>query len=112
MIDTRVETTLSKSYQITLPSAIRKALRLEAGDPLEIEMRGSEVVVKRAETREEKVRRAFEELDRMVEEHRKNMTPEQKAFAEKTKGWTANQLREYIDNLPETRAYYKEKYGI
>lgn len=107
-----VTTTMSKAYQITVPSVIRKALRLEPGDPVEFAMEGSRAVLVRAETREEKIERLFADLDRIRAEQEEQMTPEQREFAKMAAGWTANQHREYIDNLPETKAYIREKYGV
>ena len=104
--------TLSKGFQITLPSFARKKVGLDAGDEIEVDVRNGEIILKRAETREEAVKRVFRELEKMKIEREKHMTPEQKAFARKTAGWTINQYHEYIDNLPETKAYIKEKYGL
>lgn len=108
----RIVTTMSKGYQITVPSVVRKALGLEPGDPVEFELEKGRVVLVRAETREEKMKRIFADLDRIRAEQERQMTPEQKEFAKMAAGWTVNQYREYIDNLPETKAYVKEKYGI
>lgn len=107
-----VTTTLSKAYQITVPSVIRKALGMAPGDTVEFVIERGQAVLRKAETREEQVKRVFAELDRIRAEQEKQMTPEQKAFAKMAVGWTANQHREYIDNLPETKAYIKEKYGV
>ncbi len=107
-----VTTTMSKAYQITVPSVIRKALGLEPGDPVDFKMERGRAILRRAETREEQVRRVFAELDRLKEEREKQMTPEQLEMAKKMAGWTINQYHEYYDNLPETKAYLKEKYGI
>ena len=107
-----VTTTMSKAYQITVPSVVRKALRLEPGDPVEFEMEQGRAVLVRAETREEKIKRVFADLDKIRERELSRMTAEQKERIEMSKGWTVNQYHEYIDNLPETKAYIKEKYGI
>lgn len=107
-----VTTTISKGYQITVPSSIRKALGLSPGDSIDFEMERGQVVLRRAETQEERVRRIFAELDELKTEREKRMTPDQKEFAEMSAGWTINQFHEYYDNLPETKAYLKEKYGI
>jgi len=107
-----VTTTMSKAYQITVPSVVRKALGLEPGDPVDFRIEKGRAVLKRAETHEEKVKRAFAELERWRAEWEKTMTPEQKEFAEMAKGWTINQHHEYYDNLPETKKYLKEKYGV
>lgn len=102
-----VTTTMSKAYQITVPSMIRKALGLEPGDPVDLKMEQGQAVLKRAETREEQVRRVFAELD----EWREGLSDETKAKIKKHAGWTINQYHDYYDNLPETKAYLKEKYG-
>lgn len=107
-----VTTTMSKGYQITVPSVIRKALGLEPGDAVDFRMERGQAVLRPAETQEQKVRRIFDELDRMRIEREKRMTPKQKEFAKMTAGWTARQYREYIDSLPETKQYWKEKYGV
>ena len=107
-----VTTTLSKGYQITLPSAMRKALKLEAGDEIVLEQQKGGILVKKALTREEQIKKMFDELDVIRKEQEKQMTPEQKAFAKMSAGWTVNQYHEYFDNLPETKKYNKEKYGV
>lgn len=101
---------LSKSNQITLPSAVRKLLKLQPGECIAFDTEARTFA--KAETDEEKIRRLFNELELLHQEHEKHATPAQKAFAEKTRGWTATQIREYIDSLPETKAYRKEKYGL
>lgn len=107
-----VTTTMSKAYQITVPSTIRKMLGLEPGDTVDFEVLGEGVRMSKAMSREEKIGRVFARLDELKVEREKRMTPEQKKFAEMSKGWTASQYREYIDNLPETKKYLKEKYGV
>lgn len=107
-----ITTTLSKGYQITLPSVLRKALKLEAGDEVVLEQSRDGILLKKALTREEQLKKMAEELDRIREEQEKQMTPEQKAFAKMSAGWTINQYHEYISNLPETKKYIKEKYGV
>lgn len=108
----QIEVVMSSANQITIPKQIRQALNLTAGDKLTFKFNGKIISVTKAETQEEKVRRVFRELDRLKVEREKHMTPEQKAFAQKTAGWTVNQFHEYFDNLPETKAYIKEKYGL
>ena len=103
-----VMTTMSKAYQITVPSKVRRALGIEPGVPLELRMRGDEMVIKRALTHEERVKQLFEELG----EWRKGLPEETKALIRKHAGWTVNQYHEYYDNLPETKKYMKEKYGL
>ena len=108
----RVEATLSAGYQFTAPSVLRKALGLKPGDKIVFDTDKPVITVEKAETREERVRRVCAELDALKVEREKHMTPEQKKFAEMSKGWTINQYHEYFDNLPETKAYIKEKYGV
>ncbi len=110
--EVKVTTTMSKAYQITVPSVIRKALGLMPGDPVDFRLEGGSAVLVRAETREEKIKRVFAELDKIREAEYRRMTPEQKKRIETSRGWTVRQYHEYIDNLPETRAYMKEKYGV
>ncbi len=105
-----ITATLSQGNQITVPSAIRKALGLTPGDGLVFDTERRTYA--KAETQEEAVKRIFRELDQLQAERRKHRTPEQKAFDEMTRGWTANQYREYIDKLPETITHRKEKYGL
>lgn len=107
-----VTTTMSKAYQITVPSVIRRMLGLEPGDPVDFKMERGRAVLVKAETQEEQVRKMVAEFDRLNEESRKRSTPEQKKLMEMTKGWTVNQFHEYFDNLPETKEYIKEKYGV
>lgn len=107
-----VTTTMSKAYQITVPSVIRKMLGLEPGDPVDFKMERGRAVLVKAETHEEKIKRAFAELERLKKEREKTMTPEQKKIADMCRGWTINQYHEYFDNLPETKEYIKEKYGV
>ncbi len=108
----RVEMTMSAGFQFTAPSVLRKTLSLVPGDKIIIDTDKTPITIEKAETREEQVKRMVAEFDRLNEEHRKRMTPEQKKFAEMSKGWTINQYHEYFDSLPETKAYIKEKYGV
>lgn len=107
-----VTTTMSKGYQITVPSVVRKALGLEPGDAVNFRMERGQAVLKKMPTREEQIRAMLKEFDKLNEEYEKRMTPEQKEFAKMTAGWTARQYREYIDSLPETKQYWKAKYGV
>lgn len=104
----RVEMTMSAGFQFTAPSALRKRLSLRPGDKVVIDTDREVVTIEKAETHEEKVKRAFADLD----EWRENLPDDVKARIKKHAGWTVNQFHEYYDNLPETRAYLKEKYGI
>lgn len=108
----RVEATMSAGYQFTAPSLLRKALNLKPGDKIVFDTDKKEITVKKAETREDKIRRAFAKLDEIREREFGRMTPEQKRFVEMSKGWTINQYHEYIDNLPETKARMEKKYGV
>lgn len=105
--DNIVTTTMSKAYQITVPSMARKALGLLPGDMVDLEVEKGQVILRRAETKEEKIRRVFRELD----EWRDGLSEGTKKLIEKHAGWTVNQYHEYYDSLPETRMYLEEKYG-
>lgn len=108
----RVEATLSAGYQFTAPSLLRSKLNLKPGDKVVFDTDKVVVTVEKAETREEKIKRTFAKLAEIRAEQEARMTPEQREFAKKTAGWTMSQYHEYIDNLPETKAYLKEKYGV
>ncbi len=108
----RIEATMSAGYQITVPSAVRKLLDLRPQDKIVFDTDRKRITIEKAETKEEKIKRIFAELEEMKRKREKYMTPEQKAFAKKTAGWTVNQYHEYYDNLPETKEYIKEKYGV
>lgn len=69
-------------------------------------------MLKKAQTKRERIEAMMARLDELKAEHEKHMTPEQKEFAKMSAGWTINQYHEYYDNLPETKAYLKEKYGV
>ena len=101
-----VTTTMSRAYQITVPSVVRKALGLMPGDPVDLELRKGQVVLKKAESHGDRVKRVFAELD----EWRESLPAEAKDLIKKHAGWTVNQFHEYYDNLPETKARMKEKY--
>lgn len=104
----QVVTKISSGYQITLPSALRKALGLGAGDDIVLEERDGGVLLKKALTREEKLEQMFTDL----KEWREGLPEETKKLIEKHAGWTANQYHRYYDNLPETREYIRKKYGV
>lgn len=108
----RVEATMSAGFQITVPSLLRKKLDLKPGDRVVFDTDRKAITVEKAETQEEQVKAMVAEFDRLNEEHRKRMTPEEKKFAKMAAGWTVNQYHEYFDDLPETDLYMKEKYGI
>lgn len=108
----RVEATMSAGFQITMPSLLRKELNLKPGDKIVFDTDKKNITVEKAATQREQVKAMLAEFDRLNEEHRKRMTPEQKRFAKMSKGWTIGQYHEYYDNLPETEAYVKEKYGV
>ncbi|WP_099209674.1 AbrB/MazE/SpoVT family DNA-binding domain-containing protein [Thermococcus henrietii] len=65
-------TKVTRNYQITIPAEIRKALGIKQGEYLTVELRGDEIVIKRAR-REWKTYRlgrkySLEEMERMIEE--------------------------------------------
>lgn len=103
----RVEATLSAGYQFTAPSVLRKVLDLKPGDKIVFDTDKTVITVEKAETQEEKVRRALARLD----EWREGLPEEAKEKIKEYAGWTINQHREHIDGLPKTKAYIKEKYG-
>lgn len=98
---------ISSSYQITLPNSMRKNFQMNAGDEVDIIETSEGILVKKAMTREEKVRQAFADLD----EWRENLPDKVKENIKKYAGWTASQHREYIDNLPEMKLQMREKYN-
>lgn len=108
----KYEATMSAGYQMTVPSALRKFLDLKPGDKLIFDTDAPKPTVEKALSREEQVKKVFRELGKLQEERAAQMTPEQRKFAEMTAGWTVNQYHEYYDNLPETKARIKEKYGV
>lgn len=103
-----VTTTISKANQITLPSALRKEFQLQAGDEIEMQKTKEGIFLRKALTKEEKIKQAMAELDRW----RNGLSDETQKLIKKHAGWTVNQLHEYYDNLPETKNYLKEKYGV
>lgn len=103
---------MSAGFQFTAPSLLREKLGLQPGDKIVFDTDKEVITVEKAETKEERIKRMFAELDRIREEQWRQMTPEQRKFAEMSKGWTVRQYHEYIDNLPETKACIKEKYGV
>ncbi len=107
-----IEVPMSSGNQFTAPKQLRKALNLVAGDKIKFKFTDTGILVEKAESDAEKTKRIFRELAQLQEEHEKRMTPEQKAFAEMSRGWTANQYRQYLDNTSEHKAYIKEKYGV
>lgn len=104
--------TLSKVYQVTVPSSVRQELGLEPGDKVDFELVNGEIIIKKALTLDEQVDDLIAELDRINAEADRRLTPEQKRLNEMTRGWTVNQFHEYFDNTPEHMAYIKEKYGV
>lgn len=104
----QVEATMSSAKQITVPREVREALKLAVGDKIAFKLAGKSITVDKAETQEEKVKRIFDELA----EWRESLPQEVKDNIKKHAGWTVDQFHEYYDNLPETKAYIKEKYGV
>lgn len=108
----QARTTLSKGYQLTIPSKARKALGLKAGDDLELDIKHDRIIIKKAQTIAEQINEMVHELDKLNQAYEDRLTPEQKEFNKKTAGWTINQYHEYFDNLPETQTYIKEKFNV
>lgn len=104
----RIEVTMSNGYQVVVPSLVRKMLSLKPQDKVVFDTDKKAITVEKGESREEKIKRAFAELD----EWRENLPDEVKENIKKYAGWTANQHRAYYDSLPEAKAEMKEKYGI
>ena len=103
-----ITTTMSKAYQVTLPAVFRKKLQLEAGDEIIFEETKDGILLKKAQTKKERIEAMMARLD----EWRNNLPSETKEKIKQHAGWTVNQYHEYYDNLPETKAYIKEKYGV
>jgi antitoxin PrlF len=65
-------TKVTRNYQITIPAEIRKALGIKEGEYLDVELRGDEIVIKRAKMKWKtfKLGRKIteEELERLEEE--------------------------------------------
>ena len=107
------DVTLSKVSQITINTHARQTLGVDPGDKINMVFNDDgTITLKKAETDEEKIKRIFRELGKMRREWLKKATPEQRKFAEMSRGWTIDQYHEYFDNLPETKVYIKEKYGV
>lgn len=108
----RIEATLTRGYQVTMPSAVRKILGLEPGEKVLFEVSGENVTLVKAATREEQLKAVLEKMDQISAKYEKTKTPEQRELMRRTQGWTAGQYREYMDQLPENRAKIKEKYNV
>lgn len=104
----RLEVTVSSGYQVTVPSALRKLLKVKPGDKLVFDTDAERPTVEKALSREEQIKRAFQGLD----EWRESLPDEVKENIRKHAGWTVNQYHEYYDNLPETKEYIRKKYGV
>ncbi|BAD84646.1 transcription regulator, SpoVT/AbrB family [Thermococcus kodakarensis KOD1] len=65
-------TKVTRNYQITLPAEIRKALGIEEGELLEVELEGEKIVVKRLKRRRKTLklgeRLTPEEIEKVIEE--------------------------------------------
>ena len=65
-------TKVTRNYQITIPAEIRKALGIKQGEYLTVELRGDEIVIKRAKKKWKTYRLSrkysLEEMERMIEE--------------------------------------------
>lgn len=108
----RIEVLVSTGYQVVVPSLVRKMLDLKPRDKMVFDTDAKKITVEKGETQEEQIKAMLAEFDKLNEEHKKRMTPEQKKFAEMSAGWTVNQYHEYFDDLPESKTYVKEKYGV
>lgn len=108
METTTVELTLSAGNQLTMPSLARKALKLQAGDKLLLQVDGKKAILEKAETQAENVQRVVAELaawhDKLPTDVKDNI--------KKHAGWTINQYHDHYDTAPEHKTYLKEKYGI
>ena len=74
-------TKVTRNYQITIPAEIRKALGIKQGEYLTVELRGDEIVIKRAKRTWKTFRLgrklAAKELERISEEAMEEMSWEQ-----------------------------------
>ncbi len=65
-------TKVTRNYQITIPAEIRKALGIKEGEYLSVELRGDEIVIRRARRKWKTFRLGrkltAEELERISEE--------------------------------------------
>ncbi len=65
-------TKVTRNYQITIPAEIRKALGIKEGEYLSVELRGDEIVIKKARKKWKTFRLGrkltAEELERISEE--------------------------------------------
>ena len=67
-------TRISKGYQMTIPAKIRKKFGLDIGTPIDVEERGTEIIVKPlGKPTKEGLKELFRESDR----YKSNLTPEQ-----------------------------------
>lgn len=108
----QIVSTISKGMQITIPSALRQKLNIKPADQIVFDLDTTPVTVKKAQTLDEQIDEMIAAFDAINAEDEKHLTPEQRELNKKTAGWTVNQYHEYFDNLPETKAYIKEKYGL
>jgi len=65
-------TKVTRNYQITIPAEIRKALGIKEGEYLTVELRGEEIVLRRARRMWKTYRLGrkytLEEMEKMIEE--------------------------------------------
>ena len=104
----RANARVSSVGQITLPSAMRKRFGIEMGDEVSLVADDKMISIQKPETLEENVKRVSAEL----EELRQSFPDDVKERIKKYAGWTVTQIREYHDNLPETREALRKKYGL
>ena len=101
--------TLSTSGQVTLPSALRKVLRIKAGERVDFVKKASgDVVVRRQPTVQESVLEAANDIIEL----NNSLSRAEKALVKKHAGKTASELRASDANNPQVKKYYKEKYAL
>ncbi|WP_457741890.1 AbrB/MazE/SpoVT family DNA-binding domain-containing protein [Thermococcus sp.] len=65
-------TKVTRNYQITIPAEIRKALGIKQGEYLTVELRGDEIVIRRARKKWKTYRLGrkytLEDMEKMIEE--------------------------------------------
>jgi AbrB family looped-hinge helix DNA binding protein len=65
---------ISKGYQITIPAKVRRKFGLGIGTPIDIEERGTEIIVKPLG---KQAKEGLKELFRESDKYKSNLTPEQ-----------------------------------
>lgn len=97
---TTYQATITKSGQITISAAARKALGVQPGDMVTITTHGNHLTIER--------RLTDEEFLALLDSYK---TPKTLAMIEKHRGKTASELMSEWAESPEGRAYFEEKYG-